>query len=249
MKFQGRVVVVTGAAAGIGRGYALGFAAEGASIVVVDVDDVGAKETAALVVEAGGQALAVRADVTDEEQVAEMVRAGVDAFGGIDVLVNNAAYHLGRTHENLTLPAPEWRRVLDVNVVGPLICAQACRPAMAARGGGVIVNQSSVAAYVPAGGAYGVSKLALNRLTMALAAELAPDGIRVVGIAPGMIASDAVLAAIDQAAADAICAQQMIPRVGQIADCVSAVLFLCGDDASFITGQTVTVDGGYASRS
>jgi 3-oxoacyl-[acyl-carrier protein] reductase len=246
MRFTGRTAVITGAAAGIGRGYAQAFAREGATVVVADVDDVGAAETVALISEDGGRAVAVRVDVTDEAQVAAMVEAAVEASGRLDILVNNAARHLGRTHENLTIPADEWRRILDVNVVGPVICTQACRQVMAAQGGGVVVNQSSVAAYVAAGGAYGVSKLALNRFTMAAAAELAPEGIRVIGIAPGMVASDAVLAHLDDAMAQHTLGLQMIRRVGQVADCVAAVLFLCSDEASFITGHTISVDGGYA---
>jgi 3-oxoacyl-[acyl-carrier protein] reductase len=248
MRFEGKVAVITGAGAGIGRGYAAGFACEGAAVVVVDVDDEGADQTVRLVQSEGGRAVAVHADVTDDTAVADMVATAVSTFGGIDILVNNAARHLGRTHECLGIPADEWRLVLDVNVVGPLVCAQACRAAMVARGGGVVVNQSSVAAWVASGGAYGVSKLALNRLTMALAQELAVDAIRVVGIAPGVIGSEAVLAAMSPADVTRLKGEQLIPRTGRIEDCVQLALFLCSTEASFITGHTMAVDGGYVPR-
>jgi NAD(P)-dependent dehydrogenase (short-subunit alcohol dehydrogenase family) len=224
----------------------MGLASEGASVVVADIEDT--TESVRLVREGGGRAIGVTVDVSDEEQVGAMTEAAIAEFGGIDILINNAARHLGRTHEGITLPPAEWRKILDVNVVGPVICAQQCRPSMASRGGGVIVNQSSDAAYVPPGGAYGVSKLALNRLTTGLALELAADRIRVVGIAPGMITSEAVLASLSIEEQERIIDLQMIHRPGAIADCVNTVLFLCSDEASFITGQTVTVDGGYAAR-
>jgi 3-oxoacyl-[acyl-carrier protein] reductase len=248
VRFADRVVVVTGAAAGIGRAYARAFAAEGARVVVADRDDVGAKATVDLVEDDGGRAIAVTVDVGDDAQVAAMAAAAVDAFGGIDALVNNAGLHLGRTHECAALPATEWLRILDVNVVGALRCAAACRTALAASGRGVIVNQSSSAAYTAGGGAYGASKLALNHLTMSLAAELAPDGVRVVGIAPGMVGSDAVLAGLEPKWKDLVIGQQLVKRFGEVDDCVATVLFLASDAASFITGQTLLVDGGFFPR-
>jgi NAD(P)-dependent dehydrogenase (short-subunit alcohol dehydrogenase family) len=141
-----------------------------------------------------------------------------------------------------------------VNVVGALVCAAACRPAMAARGGGAIVNMSSMAAYGGTG-AYGVSKLALNSLTVSLAAELAADGIRVNGIAPGLVDSEAAVAwwsdparagmeGIDQL----LIGQQMIKRQGTMQDLANLCLFLCSDEASFVTAQTILVDGGWTKK-
>jgi NAD(P)-dependent dehydrogenase (short-subunit alcohol dehydrogenase family) len=184
-----------------------------------------------------------------------MVERAVAELGGVDVLVNNAGIHLDHAQLPFTLDAvPQWRAVLDVNVIGALICAAACRPAMAARGGGAVVNMSSMAAYGGTG-AYGVSKLALNSLTVSLAADFAADGIRVNGIAPGLVDSEAAvewwndparagMEGIDQM----LIGQQMIKRQGTMHDLADMCLFLCSDAASFVTGQTILVDGGFTKK-
>ena len=252
-RFVDQVVIVTGAGNGIGREYARAFAAEGATVVVADIDDAGTAATVALInadASASGHdvALGVHCDVANEGDVAALVGVTLDTFGGVDVLINNAGLHLGRFNETTTLPASQWRRILDVNVVGALVCARACRASMARRGGGVIVIQSSMAAYLAAGGAYGVSKLALNGLTMSLAAELGPEGTRVVGIAPGMIGSPAVLEHLAPEHKELVTRGQAVKRFGEMADLVGTVLFLCSAEASFITGQTFTIDGGFVPR-
>jgi 3-oxoacyl-[acyl-carrier protein] reductase len=247
MRFTGKTAVVTGAGNGIGREYATGFASEGADVLVLDIDSVGVAETVAHIESGGGRARGLTVDITDDVAVKSAIEEGVDAFGSIDVLINNAGLHLGRYNETSTLPLWEWRRILDVNVVGALICATACRPYLATSGSGVILNQSSMAAYLPAGGAYGVSKLALNGLTISLAAEFAPD-VRVVGIAPGMIGSPAVLQHLAPEHKDLVSRGQLVKRFGEMADLVGMALFLCSDEASFITGQTYLVDGGFLPR-
>ncbi len=214
-------------------------------MVIGDRDEAAAKGAADAIAATGGRAIGVRADVADDADVSAMVDAAVSTYGGVDILVNNAGAHLGDTARCTTLPASEWLRVLDVNVVGAVRCSTACRPHMAARGGGVIVNQSSNASYHPTGGAYGASKLALNHVTMSLASELAADGIRVAGIAPGMMATEAVVARLDPQMQSFVLGRQLLPRMGAIDDCVAMVLFLCSDAASFITGQTFVVDGGF----
>ena len=176
-----------------------------------------------------------------------MVAAAVEKFGGVDVLVNNAGLHMGQYNLTSTLPAEDWRRLLDVNLVGPMLCARYCRESMASRGGGVILNQSSSAAYLGVG-AYGISKLALNGLTMSLAAEFAPGQIRVVGIAPGMVASDAVIERLEPENKALVLNGQLIKRFAKVEDLLGMALTLCSDASSFVTGQTFLVDGGFVRR-
>ena len=151
---------------------------------------------------------------------------------------------MGKYNLCATLPAEDWRRLLDVNLIGPVLCARYCRDSMAARGGGVILNQSSSAAYLGVG-AYGISKLALNGATMSLAAEFAPDQIRVVGIAPGMIASDAVIERLEEHNKKLVLDGQLIKRFAKVEDLLGMALTLCSDASSFVTGQTFLVDGGF----
>ncbi len=243
MRYAGRVVVVTGAGNGIGRGYAEAFAAEGASLVVADVDETGALETVSRIEAAGGVALAVTADVSDEVATREIADAAAKQLGGIDVLVNNAGLHLGDYNETTELPLEEWRRILDVNLLGPMLCAKACRRAMAARGGAAILNQSSMS-YCMGRGAYSITKLALNGLTVSLAREFADDGIRVNGIAPGYVESEAAAHGLSDALKAMVMDGQLVKRVGQVGDLLPTALFLCSDEASFVNGQTWLVDGG-----
>ena len=242
-RFAGKSVIVTGGGNGIGFRYAEAFAAEGASVTIADIDGEAARAAAKRI--DGSQAVAL--DVVDEPAVAAMVAAAVDRFGGVDVLVNNAGLHMGRYNLCSTLSLDEWRRLLDVNLLGAVLCDRHCHDAMVERGGGVILNQSSNSSYLGVG-AYSISKLALNGLTLSLAQEFAPDNIRVVGIAPGMIGSDAVLERLEDVHKKAVLGAQLIKRWGQTDDLVEMVLLLCSDGVSFMTGQTVTVDGGFVKR-
>ncbi len=248
MRFAGKCAVITGAGAGIGKVYAHALAKEGAAIVIADIDDAVGKQAAAEIEDVGGKAIAVATDVAAEDQVARMVAQAADAFGGVDILVNNAGLHLMEYAAPCTqLGIEKWRRLLDVNMTGALICAAACHPGMKARGGGIIINQSSMAAYRPTG-AYAVSKLGLNALTMALAAEFAPDNIRVNGIAPGLVDSESAMATLPEEVKKQVVGSQMIKRPGTMTDLASMLLFLCSDESSFITGQTMVVDGGVTYR-
>jgi 3-oxoacyl-[acyl-carrier protein] reductase len=242
-RFEGQSVIVTGAGNGIGSAYAEAFASEGASVTIADIDTTAAEAAAKRI----DGSLAVGADVADEASVAAMVAAAVDRFGGVDVLVNNAGLHMGQYNLTSTLPLADWRRLFDVNVFGCVLCARYCRDSMVKRGGGVIINQSSNSSYLGVG-AYSISKLALNGLTLSLAQEFASDNIRVVGIAPGMVASEAVLGRLEDVHKQAVLGGQLIKRWGQLADLVGMVLLLCSGEASFVTGQTVTVDGGFVKR-
>ncbi len=251
-RYEGKVAVITGGGAGIGRRYAHRLAQEGARSVIADIDPAAAARVVDELEELGTGGLAVTMNVSDEAAAAEMVSQTMDAFGRIDILVNNAGIHLDHAQLPFTLEAvPRWREVLDVNVIGALICSTACHGAMKSTGGGVIVNQSSMAAY-SGGNAYAVSKLGLNALTVGLAAALAPDNIRVNGIAPGLVDSEAAVEWMNhpdrKGIEDALVGGQLIKRLGTMDDLADALLFLCSDDASFITGQTLLVDGGFTKK-
>jgi 3-oxoacyl-[acyl-carrier protein] reductase len=251
-RFEGKTVVITGGGAGIGRTYAHRFADEGASIVIADTDATAADRVVKEVATIGQEGLAVQMDVTDADAADRMAVAAKRTFGGIDVLVNNAGVHLHHAQLPYTRDAlPAWRRVLDVNVIGALTCTVACREAMRAHGGGSVINHSSMAAYM-GGGAYGVSKLALNALTVGLAQELAPDNIRVNGIAPGLVDSEAAVEWMNdperKGIQDTLVAGQAIKRPGTMQDLANMALFLCSDEASFVTGQTILVDGGFTKK-
>jgi 3-oxoacyl-[acyl-carrier protein] reductase len=193
LRFAGKVVVVTGGGTGIGRRFGHRFAAKGASIVVADIDSAAGQRMVAELPAAGHAGLSFPMDVRDAGAAARMAESAAERFGGIDILVNNAGIHLDHAQLPYTLEAvPGWREVLDVNVIGPLVCSAACHDAMADRGGGAIINVSSMAAY-GGGGAYGLSKLALNSLTLGLVGAYADDAIRVNGIAPGLVDSEAAV--------------------------------------------------------
>ncbi|MBS3961902.1 MAG: SDR family oxidoreductase [Sandarakinorhabdus sp.] len=249
-RLDGRVAIVTGAGGrgnSIGRAYAAGLAAAGASVVVADINEGGAKAVAA---EIGDRALAVRVDITDRASVDAMVKGATDRFGGVDILVNNAALMVEAVGTPaIAITTDAWNHIMAVNVTGALHCAQAVVPAMQARGGGAIVNQLSAGAF-PAFTAYGISKVALLGLTTTLARELGPSGIRVNAIAPGMTMSDAgkALTPDDSPLVKAMEAQVPLRLRGQPDELVGALLLLTSDAGSWITGQVLNVDGGWIIR-
>ncbi|GAA4068435.1 MULTISPECIES: SDR family oxidoreductase [Actinomadura] len=244
MRFEGKVAVVTGAAGGIGEAYARALAGEGASVVVADVDEAGQR------VADDVKGLFVRTDVSDPASVEAMAAAAAERFGGIDHLVNNAAIFGGmRIDLLLTVDWDYYRRFMAVNMDGALLCARACVPHMRERGGGSIVNQSSTAAWQYAG-FYGLAKAGVNGLTQQLAHELGGMGIRVNAIAPGPTDTAAHREVVPGGMSEKIVQDKMaIKRMGTPGDLVGACLFLLSDEASWITGQILNVDGGEVFRS
>lgn len=256
--FPGKVAFITGAATGIGRTFARELAARGAAVAIADIDGEAAEATACDIRGSGGRAAAVRCDVGDEEQVQAAVDRVATEFGGISILINNAARHFAAWSRPVTeLPRDKWRQLLETNVIGVINCAGACRVHMREQGRGVILNMSSIAGYMPLPefgftSTYAVTKLAVRGLTVALAAELAQDNIRVVGLAPGGTASEGAIA--EQSTPEGqrhfarLVEHQLIKRAGTMEDLVGPMLFLCSDLAGMVTGETLIVGGGFPLR-
>jgi 3-oxoacyl-[acyl-carrier protein] reductase len=247
-RFEGKVSIVTGSAGGIGEEYARALAREGASVVVADIDTDRATKVAEDIAANGGTALGLRVDVSDPASTADMAAATVDAFGGIDHLVNNAAIFGGMEIDLLlTVDWDYYRRFMSVNMDGALLCIRACWEHMAARGGGAVVNQSSTAAWMYAN-YYGLAKSGVNGLTIQLAHELGGSNIRVNAIAPGPTDTEAARSVVPGSIMDDIVGGLALKRQGTPADLASMCLFLLSDEASWITGQIMNVDGGQVVR-
>ena len=245
MKLAGKVAVVTGAARGIGRATAERLLAEGAKVVVSDIDEAQLQRTAA---EIGtvDTVLAQRADVAIQREVIDLVQAAVDHFGSIDIMVNNAG--IAPVVEFLDVTEELLSRVLDVNLKGAFYGTQAAGRRMIEQGrGGVIINMSSINSGLanPNVAPYAISKGGMNQVTSTAAVAFAAHGIRVVGVGPGTIMTDMVAGAFVQSAGNqVILSRTPLGRYGQASEIASVVAFLASDDASYMTGETVYVDGG-----
>lgn len=252
-RLDGKVAVITGAGGrgnSIGRAYALGLASAGASVVVADLNGEGAERVRDEIVAQGGKAVAVCVDITRPESVAAMAQAAVDAFGGVDILVNNAALMAELASvQAVDIPIEEWNRILDVNLTGALNCTQAIVPLMRKRGGGKIVNQTSGGAF-PAISVYGIGKLALVGLTTTLARQLGRENINVNAIAPGNTTSDAgrQLTPDDSPFIKFLEASVAMRVRGAPDELVGTLLLLCSSAGDWITGQVINVDGGWVLR-
>jgi NAD(P)-dependent dehydrogenase (short-subunit alcohol dehydrogenase family) len=245
-----KVAIITGGAGGIGVVYAKALAEAGASVVLADMNLDAAKAAAETLAAEGHPVVGVGVDVRSADSAAAMAQSAIDAFGAIDILVNNAAIMVDLPPYGLTnIPVDEWDRVMDVNLRGPLLCSQAVLPAMEARGGGRIVNGLSAGAFM-AGGIYGVSKFALHGLTLNMASEFGGRGINVNAIAPGLVDNESAYVALpkDSPFRDAIAATIPGKPSGPPQDLVGTLLLLCSKAGDWITGQTILIDGGWISR-
>ena len=250
-ELSGKVAIVTGASAGIGRAAALALAAEGAAVVVADVAADRGEAVAAEIRDKGGRALFVPTDVSHDDQVAAAVRTAVETFGGLDLAFNNAGIEGAPaiTHE-CTLE--NWNRTLAVNLTGVWSCMRHEIPAMLARGGGSIVNTSSVAGLVGFASlpAYTASKHAIVGLTKTAALEYATQGIRVNAVCPGVIDTEMIdrFTGNQPDAEAALLATEPVGRLGRPEEIADALVWLCSERASFVTGQAIAVDGGFVAR-
>jgi dihydroanticapsin dehydrogenase len=251
-RLHDKVAVVTGAAAGIGEATAALFAEEGARVVALDVDPAG-EAVAQRIRAQGGAALFVAADVSVEDDVRRAIDRSADEFGRIDILVNNAAVFVLK---GLEATPEEWRRSLDVNVVGTALCTRHAVEVMRRGGGGSIVNLASISSFIGQPGflTYSATKAALLNMTRCMAVDLAPDRIRVNCVCPATIrtaATDRHMAKTGQSEAEFLAEQaplHLLNRVGTPREVAYAILFLASDEASFITGTPLLVDGGYLAR-
>lgn len=248
----GKRTVITGAGGALGRASSLRFAREGARVAVLDVSAQEANETVELVAAEGGDALAVVVDVRDETAVAEAIEAVVHALGGIDVLFNNAGVMPHQDISFLDADLSLWRTISDINLHGTMLCSKYAVPHVIAAGGGAVVNMSSFLAELGCSvpqDAYAASKGAVRALTRSMAVQLGPQGVRVNALAPGPVLTAHVEAFFPDPQARRLRLDRVpLGRFGRPEDAAALACFLASDDASWITGQTVVLDGGISSN-
>ncbi len=249
-RFAGKVAIVTGGAGGIGRAVALDLADAGAQVVVADLDEVGATRVADEIAATGGASAAVAVDLADEDQVAAMVAAAVDCFGGIDILDNNAALTaadvLAADSAVVDMSTDVWDQMMSVNLRSQMLTCKHAIPHMVERGGGAIVNMSSGAAMSGdlTRTAYSVSKSAIATFTKYVATQYGRQGVRVNAIMPGLILTDPVRAQIPPKLLEAYASNLLTTFVGEPQDIADLVAFLVSPQSRYITGQTICIDGG-----
>ncbi len=249
MKLKNKVAIITGAAKGIGKAIAKEFVKEGAKVVIADVDLEGAKQTVNELKQMGGEAIFVKVDVTNPQDVENMVNETVKHFGKIDILVNNAGISIPMPA--LEMPLNVWNKVISVNLTGPFLCSQAAAKVMVKHGGGVIINIASMLGFIaiPKRAPYCASKAGLIGLTKELAVEWASYGIRVVAIAPGWVATKRVIELAKKGIVNEEAIKMMTPmkRLATPEEIAKLTVFLASDDSRFITGETILIDGGYVA--
>jgi NAD(P)-dependent dehydrogenase (short-subunit alcohol dehydrogenase family) len=254
VRLKDRVSIVTGGGSGIGRATSLRFASEGASVLVADVDGSSAAQTVASIEAAGGLAASVLADVSDEVAAARIVRRAVELWGRLDILVNNAASFLHRRVEDAT--REDWEKVLGVNVMGTSFCSRHAVEVMKSNGGGAIVNVASINGLIamPDWVTYNASKAAVVQMSRSMAMDLAPFGIRVNCVCPGVTDTPALRALLvelgvsaEDALTNLVAPRCLLKRYGKPEEIAAAITFLASDEASYMTGATMVVDGGFTA--
>jgi NAD(P)-dependent dehydrogenase (short-subunit alcohol dehydrogenase family) len=244
LQLSGKTAIITGAAGGLGRAFALGFASRGANVLVADMNEAGSAETVALIEAAGGKAIAVKTNVTDKASCEAVADAAVATYGSLDVLVNNAAIYATIERANFWEIDPnEWDKVMAVNVKGAWLASGAAYTRMS--DGGSIINIASATVFSgsPLWMHYVASKGAVIGMTRVMAREAGAKNITVNAIAPGFTLTEASLSIMDDAASYGV-SSRSIKRASEPDDMVGTAVFLASDDASYITGQTIIVDGG-----
>jgi 3-oxoacyl-[acyl-carrier protein] reductase len=247
MALANKIALVTGAGRGIGREIARRLAREGASLAVVDVDGSAADRVAEEIRRDGCAASSFQTDISDPAQVDALMAAAVAGFGRLDILVNNAG--IGHAKPFLDIPLNEWEEVLRVNLTGTFLCAQAAARVMARQGAGRVVNVGSISGERGGTGraAYGASKAGVILLTKVMAVELAPLGISVNCVSPGPTETDQVRQCHDAATREAYHRLLSLKRYADPSEIAAAVVFLASDDASFVSGHILNVDGGFGA--
>jgi NAD(P)-dependent dehydrogenase (short-subunit alcohol dehydrogenase family) len=254
MRLQDKIAIVTGAASGIGRATAERFAREGACVLVADIDGPRVADVAAAIQQRGGNAEALTIDVTDEAQAERVTARTLELWGRVDVLVNNAAsFHYKRVDE---ATRTDWEKVLSVNVIGTSLCSKYAAAAMSKRNRGAIVNVASINGLIamPNWMTYNASKAAVVEISKSMAMDLASYNIRVNCLCPGITSTPALMRAMEdlkctpQELVDRVVAPRaLIKRFGTADEMANAILFLASDEASYMTGATMVVDGGFTA--
>jgi len=253
MRLPGKVVIITGAGAGIGRATALLFAKEGAQVMVADCDREGGQETVNLIKEEGGAAIFVQVDVSKAADVKKMVMTTVERYGRLDILINNAGIYAQADVVEAT--EEQWDRILDINLKGVFLCSKYSIPEMIKGGGGSIVNIGSEAGMVGIKNqvAYNVSKSGVIALTKSMAIDFAAYNIRVNCVCPGTTETPLVKAAVERSpdpAAARRALEQVRPanRLGRPEEIAAGILYLASDDSPYATGSILSIDGGYTAQ-
>jgi NAD(P)-dependent dehydrogenase (short-subunit alcohol dehydrogenase family) len=253
-RLSGKVAIVTGGGGGIGGATARALAREGAAVLVVDIDEAAAGSVAAAIENAGGDAAAFGADVSEEDQVVGAIDAATTRYGRLDVLHNNAALtdsdFLSADTAVTDLSVGVWERTLAVNLRSQMLTCKHAVPMMVRGGGGSIINMSSGASLKGdrTRTAYGVSKAGVNALTLYVATSHGKQGIRANAILPGLVLTDAVRAHLNEATLARLGTATLTPSVGQPDDIAGVVVFLASDESRYITGQMIAVDGGMSAH-